>query len=213
MNFKPYSLISLLNLKILGLIFFVLCFTGCKMETNKTIPHNQRNNSDTIYYEINPPSKNKASTFKPLPPQLFYGEHNFILYEQSKIFYHNEHLFHLCGTGIDYSKPPKIYLTADSLTEITIEELEQFLSQTLPQNQHVSASISSNTSNIKNDAFPIILQYLKVNNFSIFAIRIWTEEEENAFYSKTNSTSYHPKTANFKTGFDSDYSLLDSTKN
>jgi hypothetical protein len=198
--------------KILWVLVTISCIS-CSSKSDNTYLNREEIKIKTIFYKIKTPLRKNSIANEvyssPLPPHLFYGEHNFILYNNSKIFYHNDYFYHYCGTGIDFSKPPKLYLTVDSLTEIPREELEQFLNKMPSQNSHVTTSISSNARFIKNDAFPIILQYVKANNFKILRIRNWTEEEANALLSKINATPYDPARANFNLGFDMDYTTQD----
>ena len=131
---------------------------------------------------------------------MFYGEHNFILLN-SQIFYHKTNKIRRCGFGIDYTKPPRLYITPDSLTEINFSELEWFLKTNIPDSlingDFVSAIISSPTDTIRNPAFNIIKGYFVVKNLK-HGIRNSTEEENFVLNAKIKKEKYNPQNKNFK---------------
>ncbi len=141
----------------------------------------------------------------PIPPLMFYGQHNFILLD-SKIFYHDNNIIRRCGTGLDNSKPPRLYLTKDSLTEIPFADLATFLNRNMPDSItnlfDITASISSPSDTIKNPAFFIIKEYFKSKNIQCYVIRNWTEEENYALTAILKNKPYDPNTVDFKVGFD-----------
>jgi hypothetical protein len=140
---------------------------------------------------------------------MFYGRHNFILADKNRVFYHDKYVYYSCGTGIDFSKPPRLFLSADSLIEIKFDVLNSFLQKNLPDSmvndKWVTANISSKTDTIKNKAFKILTDYFKVKNIRRYGIRNWTEEETFAVTAKINNISYDPKSADFVIGFDTKF--------
>ena len=175
------------------LILFVSCSTK-KVENSVyyIIPH-----VDSLQQDPNAP---------PPLPIAFYGQHNFILYDSSRVFYHNNYVFYRCGMGIDFSKPPRLLLAPDSLTEIKLSELPAFLKTTISESgedhYRMFTNISSPTDTIRNPAFEIIAAYIKTKGIKAYGIRRWTEEEGFATRAKVEHSAYNPKTAEFKTGFD-----------
>jgi hypothetical protein len=164
---------------------------------------------NTVYYIISHPDTLKqgpANNAPPPPPIPFYSQHNFILYDSSRVFYHNNYVFYRCGMGIDFSRPPRLFLAADSLTEIKLSELPAFLKTTINESREdgdrMFTNIASPTDTIRNPAFKIITTYFKTAGIKAYGIRRWTEEEEFATKAKVKHTEYNPKTAEFKTGFD-----------
>lgn len=165
---------------------------------------------DKVYYIIKHPNKllidSSDIPSPPPPPLMYYGQHNFILPDSSRIFYHDNHVFYSCGNGVDFSKPPRLFLAPDSLTEINIDELNTFLKNHIPDTLHngrwISANISSRLDTIKNAAFKIITDYFKTKGLKRYGIRNWTEEENFSATAKLNKAPYNPKTADFITGFD-----------
>ncbi len=131
----------------------------------------------------------------------FYWNHNFILLDSSKVFYFNSKpLFTDCGTGINVTKPIKLYLTPDSLRELRSEDMQQFLQATIPDsmmnNQRTRVSISSPSDTIRNRAFKIITDHLAAKKISseYVYIRNWTFEEQAVVTAKTQHLGYDPDT-------------------
>lgn len=199
------------NMKnILGLIL-ILIVTNCSTKKDA---------DEQVYYIIKHPDELHPDTSNipppPGPPLMFYGHHNFILVDTSRIFYHDNHVFYSCGNGVDFSKPPRLFLAPDSLTEISISDLPTFLKSNIPDTsrnyQRISAIISSFSDTIKNEGFKIITEYFKSKGLKRYGIRNWTEEETFAITAKMNNSSYDPKTASFRIGFDVELvPALDST--
>lgn len=190
--------------------FLTFIIVSCSTKTD---------NKDSVYYIVNQPTQNKIDTglvpIPLVPPMLFYGLHNFILTDSDRVFYHDNHIFRSCGTGIDDSKPPRLFLTADSIIEINIADLSNFLSKKIPDSTYhkkrFSATIASQTDTIRNPAFKIITDYFESKSIKYYNVRLLTEEENNAINSKLNKTPYDPISATFKNGFDMDYSILCDT--
>jgi len=167
-----------------------------------------KDNSVDFYYvikHIDTTRQNNEDKFAPPPPPImFYGQHNFILLN-SQIFYHNNNIIRSCGYGLDLTKPPRLYITPDKLTEIKPSELSMFLKTNIPDSlvngDNVSAIISSPTDTIKNSSFNIIKEYFVKKNI-MHGIRNLTEEENFALDAKIKNKKYDPQKQNFKIGFD-----------
>ena len=188
------------------LILLTLLVIGCSTKTNK----------DSIYFVIAKPIADTGYSDMPPPlPLMFYGIHNFLLVDSSRVFYHDSHIFRKCGTGIDFSKPPRLFLTSDSITEINIADLQNFLVKQIPDstyhNKKFFGTIASQIDTIRNPAFKIIADYFESKSIKYYNVRLLTEEENNVINSKLNKTPYDPFSATFKNGFDSDYSILSDT--
>jgi hypothetical protein len=179
---------------ILGLL---LSFLSCSPK---------KTDENNVYYVI----KNGEEKLKPgeliPPPPLFYGQSNFILLDSTKIFYHDNYIFHWCGTGIDFTKPPRLLITPDSLVEVKMKDISSFLKKVIPDSiqndKHYRVIISSPTDTIKNKAFETITNFLKAKKIEIHNIRNWTEEEKYVLNSKIENKKYYPSTVNWKIGFD-----------
>jgi hypothetical protein len=141
------------------------------------------------------------------PPLLFYGHFNFILLDNpTKIYFFKQELFRHCGNGLDFTKPPNIFLTPDSLKEIKIAELHTFLGLTISDTDSIILSdkfisIASPVDTIKNEGIKIILDYLKSKKMGRYNIRNWTEEEKFAVLAKVNNKKYNRDSLHFKVGF------------
>jgi hypothetical protein len=138
---------------------------------------------------------------------FFYGDYNFILNDnQTVYFYRANRNKGYCGTGTDNSKPKRLYLTPDSLTQISIDSLDSFLSETLKTSSDkevLTASISSPIDTIESQAFPIITKYFRKNNIQRYAIRLLTEEERYVTEARLENKHYNPDSIEWETGFDS----------
>lgn len=169
----------------------------------------KKDGENPVFYIISHPDslqQGPANNVPPPPPIPFYGQHNFVLYDSSRVFYHNNYVFHRCGTGIDFSRPPRLFLAPDSLTEIKLSELPAFLKTTILESgedgYRMFTNIASPTDTIRNPAFEIITSYFKTAGIKAYGIRRWTEEEAFATRAKVEHSTYDPKTAEFETGFD-----------
>ncbi len=181
----------------------------------------KRDTDKEIYYIIKNASRLLVDTgdnLAPTPlPTMFYGHHNFILADSIHVFYHDNLVFYSCANGVDFSKPPRLFLTPDSLTEIKINDLNNFLKKSIPEaslnGNLITANISSSSDTIFNFAFKIITDYFKSKNIKRYGIRNWTEEEKFVTTAKLNKTPYDPMTADFQTGFDIKFvPPMDSTR-
>ncbi len=177
------------------IFLFSLILLGCS--------HPPRPNH--IYYIIHPiPTDIGPDGKKTIP--MHYGNYNFILFDNSKIYYHYYNiLFTLCGVGGDHSKPPFLDLTPDSLQEIKIQDLENFLVSNVKgskmNGRDPIAVVSSPVDTIRNPAFDIILKYLD-ENFNLYGVRTCTEEEKYVSIAKNSNKKYDPKSIEWKIGFD-----------
>ena len=167
-----------------------------------------KDNSVDFYYvvkHIDTTRQNNEDKFAPPPPPImFYGHHNFILLN-SQIFYHNNNVIRSCGVGLDLTKPPRLFLTPEKLTEIKMTELSNFLKINIPDSlvngDNESAIISSPTDTIRNSAFNIIKEYFVKKNI-MHGIRNLTEEENFVLNAKTRNEKYNPENQKFIIGFD-----------
>lgn len=143
----------------------------------------------------------------------YYGIHNFILYNDSTIYYHSSEIFRHCGTGIDYTKPPFIGITPIRLKKIKLNDLLFQLSQKGKiKSRNFSESlvtISTPTDTIKNSAFPIICFYFKGNDDFVVGVRRCTEEEEVVAKAKFTNSPFDPITHKWKNGFDEEFKLME----
>ena len=137
--------------------------------------------------------------------KLFYGEHTFIIIDTTKIYYHNLSKNYFCGTGIDFTKPPKLDLSPNNLKVVENNNLKSFL-DTISKNKnnysYLFGSISSPKDTIRSKAFKILIEYFKRNGIEKYNIRKWTEEEK--FVSEAKYANKKYKSVNIKwiIGFD-----------
>lgn len=175
------------------LLFLTLIVISCKSKNE-------------IYYVIKKIKNIKTENSTILYPAFFYGQHNFIIVNSNKIYYHNKYVFHWCGTGLDFTKPSHLYITPDSLKEIKINNLGKFLKNKLVFNNidfnEKLVSISSSTDTIRNKGLKIIVDYLKQDKEILYNIRNWTEEEKYVSLAKFKNKKYEPKKIKWKIGFD-----------
>jgi hypothetical protein len=136
---------------------------------------------------------------------VFYGQNNFILYDSKTIFYHNKCVFHWCGTGIDYTKPDRLFLASGDLIKLKPGELKHFLETKFNwKNKHSSVrimSISSSTDTIRNPAYSILLDFQKRHENMLVSVRKWTEEEEYVATAKMKKHPYESHKIKWKKGF------------
>ncbi|MCE3228936.1 MAG: hypothetical protein K0S32_3487 [Bacteroidetes bacterium] len=144
---------------------------------------------------------------KPYPHLVFtyYGTHNFILMDSATVFYHDSCIFFSCGMGIDFTKPPRVYLAPSSFRKINLDSLPVFL-KNLPTKQvrwrdYEIVRISSPTDTIKNSAFDTIMTHIKLRKVRHYTVGKWTEEEQHALTAKLENKTYNPDSIEWKTGF------------
>ncbi|WP_443938221.1 hypothetical protein [Pedobacter sp. MW01-1-1] len=185
--------------KILTILIFIFLLFGCSTRQDKV---------GEVYYVVKHPTATTQDTddVPPPPPPTYYGNLNFILLDSSTIYFHSQHIYRFCGTGIDDTKPPRVFLTPDSLTKLSINDLPQFLAtsitDSLASDRHFFASISSPTDTIRNRAFKTITDFFKSKKIMRYNIRNWTEEEQFVTKAKIENKKYNPDSADWKVGFD-----------
>jgi hypothetical protein len=160
---------------------------------------------ETIYYVVKHPERVDQKPEIPQPPVTYYGKFNFILFDSSKIYYHTAFVDRSCGYGTDDSRPPRVFLTPDSLTEIKSENIESFLKENIPSEkvgERFFASISSPTDTIKNSIYKTITDYFKSVNINRYNVRNLTEEEQFSLDAKLQNKPYDPTSIDWKVGFD-----------
>ena len=195
-HFKKTTLTKILTLLTITFLLF-----GCSTRQDKV---------DEVYYVVKHPMTTTQDTGDvpppPPPPTTYYGNFNFILLDSSTIYFHSRHIYRFCGTGIDDTKPPRVFLTPDSLTKLNINDLPKFLTtvitDSIASDRHFFASISSPTDTIKNRAFKIITDFFKSKNIRRYNIRNWTEEEQFVTTAKIENKKYNPDSVDWKIGFD-----------
>ncbi len=175
----------------------------------------ERGKQSSKYYVVrHVPQFNKMAIdstemiYVPPPPMLYYGNHNFVLLDTNRVFYHSKHSYRFCGMGIDYLKPPRLYLESNELVEVKFSELDFFLSNLISDSicdgKYVNSCISSFEDTVKNTAIKIIINCFKVKGIHSYNIRNWTEEEQYALEAKVENKPYNSREAKFKAGFDTD---------
>jgi hypothetical protein len=185
----------------IGLFIYVTFLCSCSNHSEKE-----------KYFVIKDLTKHHKTTSDPqsIETPFFYGSHNFILMNNSTIFYHDKFVWYSCGNGIDFTKPPRLYITPDSLVEIKLAGLEQFLKDKTNGNNFLSGkilgknlvTISSPTDTIRNDALPILRKFFSTKKDFLVGIRRCTEEEKYVGFAKLSNRPYNGDRINWKIGFD-----------
>ena len=123
-----------------------------------------------------------------------------------KVYYFKNYIFYTCGIIGDLGKPPKLFLTPDSLTELKLDALPDFLetniADTIVKHDFVMVSIASQTDTIRNIAFKYIVEYLKKIGLKRYNIRNLTEEERYVSIAKKEHKLYNPDSVEWRVGFD-----------
>ena len=138
---------------------------------------------------------------------VFYGDNNFILYDSETILYHTPGCHGTgmgCGTGMDFSKPVKLYLTPEDLIKIRYSELDHFLKTKFNRHNIPGTSIlsiSSSVDTIRNPAYTKLIDFQKRHKNMLVSVRKWTEEEEYVATAKMNHQKYDPTKIQWKVGF------------
>ena len=166
---------------------------------------NQRSNQE-IYHIINSGDKNSSiNDSQQIITPPFYGNLNFILLNNSSVYFHTGHVFYFCSSGMDFSKPEYLSLTTDSIKEIQIENLSAFLNSLVKDSiideRNFFACISSSTDTIRNSAFIKIKEFLRTKRIKLYNIRKWTEEEQYVLTAKIENKEYNPDKIKWKVGF------------
>lgn len=181
-------------MKVILSLLVLITITSCCSDHDKglfyVIKHVELSHKDSIGY---------------LGP-VFYSFDNFILYNDSTVYYHkmNPSVCGRCGTGLDPTKPPFINLQPSDLKVIQLKDLDLFwkkhIESSLKRNRHLT--ISSPTDTIYNLA---ILKLKKLSGFSekiMLNIRNCTEEQLFVAEAKFKKKSYSTQKYEWKIGFD-----------
>jgi hypothetical protein len=162
--------------------------------------------NDTDIYHIIKHKKIEVNDSTPLFISKFYGDYNFILFDSTIIYVNQKSVLYLCGTDLDQTKPPFLFLKPEDLIQLKTDGLKLFLKENITdsiyKNGRFSASISSPTDTIKNEGFKIITNYFKANNIFQYEIRRCTEEELYVATAKKTNTKYNKDSVEWKIGFD-----------
>jgi hypothetical protein len=162
--------------------------------------------NDTSIYHIIEHKKIDVNDSTPLFISRFYGDYNFILFDSITIYVNQKSVLYFCGTGLDQTKPPFLFLKPEHLIQLKTDSLHLFLKENITdsiyKNGRFSASISSPTDTIKNEGFKIITNYFKANNIFQYEIRRCTEEELYVATAKKTNTKYNKDSVEWKIGFD-----------
>lgn len=182
-------------MKSIAPFFFLVILSACCC--------NKKNKG--LFYVIKPLELSKEDSSEYTVP-LFYSTDNFILYNDSTIYYHGfpTHICCRCGTGLDFNKPPFLDLAPSKLLEIPIENLDSFwknhITNSKKKIRHIT--ISSTTDTIYN---PAMLHFLKLSDFSrkiLLNRRKCTEEQVFVSEAKFRNSKYDPKKLKWEIGFD-----------
>jgi hypothetical protein len=167
-----------------------------------------------IYYIIKEPAleneaPNGSITPPPPPPGIaYYAPYNFILFDDTTIFFHSKYIYRKCGTGIDYSKPPKLKLETENVTQIHSNDLSKFLENNIPdsisKSQFSFYTISSPVDTIRSQTFEIIVDFYNAIKVKNKIVRKCTEEENYVSIAKKKNLKYDFDKINWKVGFDED---------
>ena len=163
---------------------------------------NRQENEPEFYHVIKHYVKKEHSP--PGPPITFYGLFNFILANDSQIFFFRSHPETNCII-VEPQLPPRIYLTPARVEEIEIKDLNDFLTSTIvdsiSQSEQFFATISSPTDTIRNIAFKTITDFFKAKHIDACHIRNCTEEEKYVMTSIIRHTTYSPDSIKWTIGF------------
>ncbi len=138
-----------------------------------------RNDEDHAYYIIKDLSidTNKLGDkpSPPLPPQMNYGDYNFLLLDTSSIFY-----FQLLDTSNGLISEEEIFFST-TLYKIDINRLDGFLNKSIVSskrdNKILTIVIAYPTDTIKNRAIRIILDHLILKGIQNYNVRKITSDE------------------------------------
>lgn len=180
-------------MKVIIIILILATFASCCSHKDKG-----------LFYIIKPIDFTSDSMKRSFP--VFYSDHNFILYNDTVVYYHNldSRAFNFCGTGLDGHKPEFLRLNIGHVIEIPLGDIESFWrdSISLSEREKRFITISSTTDTIRNKA---LLKFLKLSDFSKknqLNIRKCTEEQLLVADAKFKKLPYSSEKAKWKTGFD-----------
>lgn len=179
-------------MKILFVGLIIILFSSC---CNKK--------DDRLFYVIKPITLTEDSDEFEFP--VFYSYDNFILYNDSTVYYHkiNPDFGGRCGTGLDDNKPPFLHLAPSGLVEIPINNLDSFWKKHIePFGRKRHVTISSPTDTIYN---PALLKLKILSGFSskiLLNTRKCTEEQLFVSDAKFQNRPYSANKMKWKFGFD-----------
>jgi len=135
--------------------------------------------------------KNEKFKDNPPPPvDIVYGNLNFILTSNDKVYFHPKSYYFKCGFGKEaIEKVPFIGLKSDDIREIRKERLNTFLDSAFNAGPsplpYFVITISSLTDTIKNPAFEHISEFL-AKDINRYSIRLITKEEKLAIIDRVS---------------------------
>lgn len=142
---------------------------------------------------------------------VFYLEHNVIIYNDSLIYYHGvpeefKKNINLCGTGLDFTKPPYFYLQKKDVIPIHSNQLHSFLSRIArkTRNNQPRICISSNNNLITGKIAEELNAFVLCDSTQLI-FRITTEEQNYVCKAKINNKYYDPSKIQWKIGFSNHY--------
>ena len=148
---------------------------------------NQTADKEKIEYiigiEKDPSPEPFDPTEPPPPPVPFYGPINLILTEKSGIYVHR--VFPVYHMDYDDKRAMQVALTKWDIIKVSLEKLPQFLSEEYENvnsdtyRQYITC-IKSPSDTIRNEAFPIIVEFFKKKKFDGYIIRKWVDQEQTA---------------------------------
>ena len=147
----------------------------------------------------------KPYKFKENESPIFYRDKNFILYNDTTIYFHKNFFWHFCGTVIDFIKPSRLYLEPDTLKTVKLIHLTHFLDSIskIPSDKQTDIiCISSPKDTIRNLALMKIRSYYKNKENKLINIRKSTEEEIYVSEAKFTGQPYDISKCKWEIGFD-----------
>lgn len=180
-------------MKTITYILGIMLLTSCCSDHDKG-----------LFYVIKPSDLTKDSLEN--SDSCFYGFHNFVLYNDTTIYYHNlpSKPYFRCGTGLDFSKPSFLDLNTDNTIEIPFGRLEAFWRDSilLSDREKRFITISSTTDTIRNKALITLLKLSDFSKKNQLNIRKCTEEQLFVAEAKFKKQSYSAQKCEWKIGFD-----------
>lgn len=161
-----------------------------------------------VYYVIEHKTYKESDSIPPLI-ERFYGNFNFVLFDSTRLYFHNKSVMYFCGTDIDFTKPPKLFLKTENVIKIDLDSLPIFLKTNIPDSiandYWFSASISSPNDTIRNKGYKIITDFFKSKNVLRLNVKNWTEEEQFVVTAKVANLKYNADSIKWIIGFDREF--------
>jgi len=157
------------------------------------------NEKDKLLFYVIKPQKLKENQIP-----VFYSDKNFILYNDTTIYFHDKFVTYSCGTGIDFSKPSKLYLQPDTLKTVKLASIKTFLDSIskIPSDRNKQLIlIASPKDTIRNQALLAIRNYYRNKKNTLVGIRKCTEEETYVSNAKFMRSPYDSSKCKWKIGF------------